>query len=368
MLKLLTFFFLQNICFTKNMLSCPNLDCPKGTYLLKCTCRSNKENCDTFNENISSCEICSNAISYSMKEDLVQGDRCVKKDLVLIILVPVIPIIQLILLTIICRKCILNKCICCQPHGNCCYKGWRCICVCLEKVMKCMFCVNCTEGGLLCCKFCFDRLVAIEPYEKTHLENNQDDLQANGNPDNNLALVTLNNNENNNQQNYPQNLGKENESDLTFKNIDKPQSGMTPQGSIENKNVERQVLKKTPIYYRPPKPIVINNIEPTQNLGNKTFEIENKLSVIAENYKQNENEMSCKKKSPSKEKEIENDKDLKKENQPIDGGKDELRGNSKITMFSNKSEDKEIKEGRPFPKLPPNTMIKKDPRKKPRKL
>ena len=148
------------------MLNCPDLACSKGEYFKGCICISNKKNCGTFNEETLSCEMCSDSAFYALKDDLENGSHCVMRSILVIVLVPAIPALLIILLLITCRKCLLTRCFCCEIEKSCCHKCWKSVCVFIEKVLKILFCVNCTEGGILCCKFCFDRLIAIEPYEK----------------------------------------------------------------------------------------------------------------------------------------------------------------------------------------------------------
>lgn len=75
------------------MLNCQDLECPKGEYLKGCICLSNKKNCGTFNEITLSCEMCSDSVFYTLKEDPQKGNHCVMRSLLVIVLVPTIPVL-----------------------------------------------------------------------------------------------------------------------------------------------------------------------------------------------------------------------------------------------------------------------------------
>ena len=223
--------------------------------------------------------------------------------------------------------------------------------------MRFLFCVSCTEGGFLCCKFCFDELVAIEPYSKIRSEIELEN-SVNQHPDNHTNLPAQSQDPNNQtdqiRSEQKKTTGK---SQLTIKIIDKPLSNMPSNKDIERVKIENSNERISINHYKPPEPIVIRSMRNCQPIETFKTNRDNTLKsddeLVPTKRKLSYDDALLTQRKGSNDSDV---KPLKRELSPI--------SNRKETNIS------DITEGEPFPIMPPNTNLKNNKKRKvqPRKL
>jgi len=225
--------------------------------------------------------------------------------------------------------------------------------------MRFLFCVSCTEGGCLCCKFCFDSLVAIEPYSKIIYEINLEHSE-NQHADNHTNLPAFSQDPNNQtdqvRSEQKKTTGK---SQLTIKIIDKPYTGDMPSNKdIERVKIENSVGNISINHYKPPEPIVIRslrNCQPNETNMARTLHTDDELmptkrklshDVVLETQRKSSNDQFLTTINHELSPEGNRPTPIKYEFSP--------EGNRKSTALSINFND--ITEGEPFPILPPKTL------------